>query len=198
MSLHTTPRGVAWPLARPGMAVPRLSDGGRAFLSSRDGRRDRDIQGVRARDVRPLFLHGPRHRRYVVLDEEGIEHHQRQRSDQRPGHQRAPAIDVAVNELVDDRDWHRLVLGRGDEGERVDELVPAQREAEDEGRDQSWYSQRQDDLGENLPAAGADDPRAPLELERDGLEIAHQETSRKRDQYGGIGEDQRERRVEQA
>ncbi len=70
--------------ARGGLAAcaagdgPRLSDGERAFLSSRDGRRGRDIQRVRARDVRPLFLHGPRHRRNVVFDEERIEHHQRQ------------------------------------------------------------------------------------------------------------------------
>ena len=65
--------------------------------------------------ARPTFagrslLHGAGHRRDVVLDEERVEDHQRQRADQRAGHQRAPAIDVAVDELVDDRDRHRLVL----------------------------------------------------------------------------------------
>src|ERR1700704_1505190 len=69
-----------------------------------------------------LFLHRAGHRRDVVLDEEGVEHDQRQRAHQRARHQRAPAIDVAVDELVDDRDRHRLVLGGGDESERIDEL----------------------------------------------------------------------------
>jgi hypothetical protein len=35
MSLHTTLRGAAWPLALSEMTAPRLSDGWRAFLSSR-------------------------------------------------------------------------------------------------------------------------------------------------------------------
>ena len=146
----------------------------------------------------PYSFTAPGHRRDVVLDEERVEDHQRQRADQRAGHQRAPAVDVAVDELVDDRDRHRLVLRRGDEGERVDELVPAQREAEDEGRDQPRHRERQDDLGQDLPAAGAVDQRAFLELERDGLEVAHQQPGRERDQDGRIGQDQRERRVEQA
>src|SRR6516225_4433503 len=85
----------------------------------------------------------------------------------------------------------------GNEGERVDEFVPTQREAEDEGRDQSRHRQRQDDLGKDLVAAGAVDKRAFLELEGNRLEIAHQQPGRERDQDGGIGEDQRERRVEQ-
>src|SRR5215471_4620783 len=145
-----------------------------------------------------LFLDRARHRRDVVLDEEGVEDDQRQRADQRPRHERAPPVDVAVDEFVDDRDRDRLVLGRGNEGERVDEFVPAQREAENEGRDQARHRQRQDDLGEDLVAAGAVDERAFLELEWNRLEIAHQQPGRERDQYGGIGEDQRERCVEQA
>jgi len=43
MSLHTTPRGAAWLVALPGTALHRLSDGGRAVLSSRDGRRGYEI-----------------------------------------------------------------------------------------------------------------------------------------------------------
>src|SRR5215813_13953385 len=108
----------------------------------------KDASRTRAR----LFLDRARHRRDVVLDEEGVEDDQRQRADQRPRHQRAPPVDVAVDELVDDRDRDRLVLGRGNEGERVDEFVPAQGEAEDEGRNQSRHRQRQDDLGEDLVA----------------------------------------------
>src|SRR6185436_4832781 len=84
-----------------------------------------------------LLFYGSRHGRHIMLHEEGVKDNQRQRARQRPRHQRAPAIDVAVHELVDDRDRHRLVGGRLQEGERVDELVPAQREAEDECRNQA-------------------------------------------------------------
>ncbi len=85
-----------------------------------------------------------------MLDEEGVEDHQRQAADQRAGHQRAPAEDVAVDEVRDDRDGHGLVLVRRNEGQRVDELVPAQREGEDEGRDQPRHRQRQHDAGQDL------------------------------------------------
>src|SRR6266404_3226455 len=133
-----------------------------------------------------------------MLYEERIENHQRQRARQRARHQRPPAIDVAIDELVDDRDRHRLVLGRLQEGQRVDELVPAQRKAEDEGRYQAGDRQRQHDLDQDLPTARAVDQRTFLQFERDGLEVAHQQPGRERDQDGRIGQDQRQRRVEQA
>ena len=41
-------------------------------------------QRMRALGARRLFLHGSRHRRHAVFDEEGIEHHQRQRSTSAP------------------------------------------------------------------------------------------------------------------
>src|SRR5262249_34104873 len=58
-----------------------------------------------------LFLARPRQRRDVVLDEEGEEDAQGQRAAQPPRHERAPPVDVAVDEFVDDRDRDRLVLG---------------------------------------------------------------------------------------
>src|SRR5688572_7897055 len=61
--------------------------------------------------ARSLF-HGAGHRRHIVLDEEGVKDDQRQRAGQRTRHQRAPAVDVAVDEFVDDRHRHRLVLHR--------------------------------------------------------------------------------------
>ena len=133
-----------------------------------------------------------------MLDEERVEDDERQRADQGAGHQRAPFVDVAVDEFVDDRHRHGLVRRRLQEGQRVDEFVPAQREAEDEGRDQPRHRQRNDDLDQDLPARGAVDQRAFLELERDGLEIAHQQPGRERDQQRRIHQDQRQRRVEQA
>src|SRR5712671_5452427 len=120
--------------------------------------------------TRSLF-HGAGHRRHIMLDEEGVKDDQRQRTRQRARHQRTPAIDVAVDELVDDGDRHRLVLGRLQEGQRINEFVPAQGEAENERRDQAGYGQRQHDLDQYLPAARPVDQRAFLQLERDGLDI---------------------------
>src|SRR6478752_3872720 len=68
--------------------------------------------------ARSLF-HRSGHRRDVVLDKKRVENDQRQRSRQCACHQRTPAIDVAVDEFVDDRDRYRLVLSRLQEGERV-------------------------------------------------------------------------------
>src|SRR4051812_17847725 len=144
------------------------------------------------------FFDRTRHRRDVVLDEEGIEHDEGQRADEGAGHQRAPAIDVAVDELVHDRDRHGLVDRRGDEGQRVDELVPAQGQREDRGRDQARDRERQDDLGEDLPAARAVDQGALLELVGDRLEVPHQQPGRERDQDRRIDQDEGENRVEQA
>ena len=61
--------------------------------------------------VNPLFLHRTRHRRHVIIDEEGIEDDDRQRAEKRARHQRAPFIDVAAHQLGQDADRHGLVLG---------------------------------------------------------------------------------------
>src|SRR5205085_4228875 len=69
---------------------------------------------------------------------------------------------------------------------------------ENEGGDQPRYRQWQDDASENLPAAGAIDQRAFLELERDGLEIPHQQPGREWNEDCRIGQDQREWGIEQS
>ena len=63
--------------------------------------------GFAAKD---LFLHCARHCRDVVLNEEGIEDDEWQRADQGASHQRAPAVDITVNQRGHDRDRHGLVL----------------------------------------------------------------------------------------
>ena len=60
------------------------------------------------------------------------------------------------------------------------------------------HRERQDDLGEYLPARRAVDQRAFLQLVGDGAEIAHQQPGAERDQEGRVGEDQRPARVEEA
>ena len=71
-------------------------------------------------------------------------------------------IHVALDQFGDHTDRDRLHLGRRNEGQRVDELVPRQREGEDSGRNQPGNRQRQDDLAEDLQAARAVDQRALL------------------------------------
>src|SRR4051812_37586846 len=78
-------------------------------------------------------LNAPGHAGHIVLDEERIDDRHRDRADQCAGHQRAPEEDVAADELGGDADGHGLLLGRGEEDERIDELVPREREGEDAG-----------------------------------------------------------------
>src|SRR3569833_2099850 len=96
------------------------------------------------------FLHGAGHRGHIMLHEEGVKDDERQRAGQGSRHQRTPAVDVTVHELVHDRDRHRLVAGRLQERQRVDELVPAQREADVVGRYQAGAGVRQHDHDQDL------------------------------------------------
>src|SRR6185436_5692496 len=59
-----------------------------------------------------LFLDGAGQAGNVVLDEERIEHGDRQRPEQRTRHQRAPVVDVALDELGDHADRHGLHFRR--------------------------------------------------------------------------------------
>src|SRR6266508_77392 len=68
-----------------------------------------------------LPLDGAGQARHVVLDEEGIHDGDGNGAQQRPGHQLAPEVDVTADQLRHHADRHRLLLGRGEEDERVDE-----------------------------------------------------------------------------
>src|SRR6185503_147179 len=70
----------------------------------------------------------------VILDEEGIDDRHRDRADQRARHQRPPEEHVAADQLRDHADRDGLLLGRREEHQRIDELVPRQGEGEDAGR----------------------------------------------------------------
>ena len=106
-------------------------------------------------------------------------------------------VDIALDELGDDTHRHRLHFRGRHERQRVDELVPGQREREYARRDETGDRERQDDLDQDLQAGRAVDQRAFLELERDRLEIPHQEPRAERDQERRVREDQREARVEE-
>src|SRR5215470_497353 len=76
-----------------------------------------------------LLLDGAgRQSSHVVVEEEDVGDHDGKRADAGAGHQPAPVVDVAADQLGEDADRHRLQLGGGDEDERVEELVPRQRE----------------------------------------------------------------------
>src|SRR5215470_19105398 len=57
-----------------------------------------------------LLLHRAGEARDVVLDEERVQDRHGQRSEQRPGHQRPPVVDVAFHQLGDHTNRHGLHL----------------------------------------------------------------------------------------
>src|SRR5262249_54466107 len=82
----------------------------------------------------------------VVVDEERVDQRDRDRADERAGHQRPPVEHVAADQFGDDADRHGLLLRGGEEHQRVDELVPAQREGEDAGRQDAGHRDGEDDV----------------------------------------------------
>src|SRR5262245_19738689 len=60
------------------------------------------------------------------VEESVVEQRERNRRNEDRGHQRLPEEDVAADEVVRDPGRDGAVLGRRDEGERVDELVDAE------------------------------------------------------------------------
>src|SRR6266849_3435334 len=90
-------------------------------------------------------LHRPGEAGDVVLDEEGIDEGHRDRPEQGPGHELAPEVDVAADQLRHHADRDGLLLRGGQEHERVDELVPRQREGEDAGGEDAGHGDREDD-----------------------------------------------------
>jgi hypothetical protein len=130
-----------------------------------------------------------------VLDEERVHDRHRHRADQRAGHQRSPEEDIAADQLRHHAHRHGLLLGRGEEHQRIDELVPGEREGEDARRQDAGHRDREDDVDHRLPARRAVDACALLELLRDGLEVAHHQPGAEGDQEGRVGEDQRPGRV---
>src|SRR5689334_4613944 len=64
----------------------------------------------------------------VVLDKKRIHKSDRDRPQQGPGHQLAPIEHVTAHQFGGHADRHGLLIGRGEEDECVDELVPRQGE----------------------------------------------------------------------
>src|SRR5207302_10000733 len=67
-----------------------------------------------------LLLDGPRRQSgHVVVEEEDVGDHDGQRADAGAGHQPAPVVDVAADQLREHADGHRLQLGGRDVDRRV-------------------------------------------------------------------------------
>src|SRR6185295_12170159 len=192
MPARKNPRGLF-------IGAPPCAGAGRC-PNRRDGKEWRDsrrvytlCQGVYRQDVCRLLalpLHGAGQAGDVVLDEERIDDRDRDGAEQRPRHELAPEVDVAADQLRDDAHRDRLLLRRGEEHERVDELVPGQGEREDARGQDSGHRDREDDAHHGPEAGGPVDPRALLELLGNGLEVAHEEPGTERNQERGVGEDQ--------
>src|ERR1043166_10347680 len=86
--------------------------------------------------VRPLTLGGARGQtRDVIVHQEGVDNERWRRTQQRPSHDLTPVEDVALDQRGYDTDRQYQLVGRGREGERIEELRPRHREAEDGGGD---------------------------------------------------------------
>ena len=131
----------------------------------------------------------------VVVEEEDVDDHDRDAREQRPRHERAPEVDVAADQVRGDAHHGGLVRRLRDEGERVGELVPAEREAEEHGADDPGDGHRQHDLRQRLHARRPVHEGALLDLARDGPEVAHEEPGAERHQEGRVDDHERVDRV---
>src|SRR4026207_102300 len=129
------------------------------------------------------------------VEERVVEERQRDRRYQDGRHERLPEEDVAANQVVRDAGRHRPLLRGRDERERVDELVDAERESEDDDGENPRQRDGEDDQEERLQARRAVDQGGVLEFLGNRLEEPHQEPGRERDRERGVDEDQRPERV---
>src|ERR671919_252944 len=130
-----------------------------------------------------------------AVQERVVEQCQRICRNERRREERLPEEDVAADEVVGNPGRDRPLLRRRDERERVDELVHAEREGEDDDREDARQGDGQDDPVDRLQPRAAVDERRVLELLRNRLEEPHEEPGRKRDREGRVHEDERPQRV---
>src|SRR5882672_98579 len=81
----------------------------------------------------------------VVVHEEGVDDERRRCAEQRAGHDLAPGEDVAADQGGDDAHRQHQLVGRGGEGERVEELRPGHGEGEDGRGDDAGQRDRDED-----------------------------------------------------
>src|SRR5919199_3454698 len=121
----------------------------------------------------------------------------RQRGDERAGHHLAPVEDVLAKHLRQ-ADGDRARGERVGDDQRVQELVPGLGEREQTHDHESRRGQGQDDAQQHAQSVAAIDERGFLQLERDALEVAHQQPGTERQRDGRVDEDERPDGVRQA
>src|ERR1051326_6504666 len=82
----------------------------------------------------PLLDGASRNSGNKAIEEEVVGDCNRHARDQGTGHQFAPVVDVAAHQVCRDAERYRLLCRRGNECQRVDELLQAERECEDHDR----------------------------------------------------------------
>src|ERR1700730_17134385 len=122
------------------------------------------------REILALHRPGDQPLHHPPMDED-VEGDHRDRGDHRGSHELAPVEDVTVDEQVE-ADRHRDGLLVLDEDQRIQELVPRERERKDGGGHQPRSGQRQEGRPERgAPARPVDEGRL-LQLVRQRLEEA--------------------------
>src|SRR5438034_970714 len=130
----------------------------------------------------------------VVVEEEDVQNHDRDRAEDGARHEGAPEVDVATDQLGRNPDARRdLLRGRG-EGECVDELVPGEREGEERRADEPRHGHRQHDAPERLDARGPVHQGALLDLLRHRAEVTDQQPRAERDEERRVRQDERDRK----
>src|SRR6185503_7735985 len=133
----------------------------------------------------------------VVVEEEDVEDDDGDGAEDGTGHERAPEVDVASDQLGRHAHARRDLVRRGGERERVDELVPRQREGEERRAHESGHRDGQDDAPQCLDARGAVHHRALLDLLGHGAEVADEQPGAERNEKGRVREHERPLRIAQ-
>src|SRR5213594_3038325 len=129
--------------------------------------------------------------RHVVVEEPDVDDDDGKARHHRPRHQRAPVVDVAADQVGGHADDRGLVGRLRHERQRVRELVPGEREAEERDADDPGDGHRQHDADERLHPARAVHQRALFHLPGNRSEVAHEEPGGEGYQEGRIRHDQR-------
>src|ERR1041384_2046166 len=115
-----------------------------------------------------LLPRSDRKPRNKSIDDQVVEDRDGDAGDEAAGHERAPEVDVAVDEEGRHADADGEVARGGDEGDGVDELLEHEGEAEDRDGEDAGGRDRHDDLEEGGEAAIAVDHRGRSEARRGG------------------------------
>src|SRR6516162_1754522 len=126
-------------------------------------------------------LHGTGKTGDIMLDEERINNRHRDRAEQCARHQRPPEENIPADELRRDTNRQGFLRWRRQEHQRVDELIPRQRESEDAGRQDARDCHGENNIDHRLPARGTVDPRALLQFPWDRFKISHKQPRAERD-----------------